>query len=310
VPDPSVSIVVVTYNSARHLDGFVEMLDAAAGAVAYELVVADNTSSDGSPDVVRARRPDAVVVETGANRGYAAGVNAGIAVARGRDAVLVCNPDVRLGTGAVGHLLDALARPGAGITAPRTTTEDGRLVHSVRRDATVRRVVGEAVLGGTRACRFAAWSQMVGDAREYGYAHTVDWASGAALMCARRCLDAVGPWDETFFLYSEEVDFQLRAREHGFDVWFVPEATAVHRGGDLHASAHLWAMQMRNKVRLFGRRHGPVHTAAYRASWVLYEAIRAPVGNGIHRAGLRALLEPLDGSEHGSDHGSDREAAR
>jgi hypothetical protein len=66
----------------------------------------------------------------------------------------------------------------------------------------------------------------------------------------------------------------------------------VHVGGDLHTSGALWSIQMRNKVRLFGRRHSRVHTAAYRASWVFYEAVRAPVGGGIHRAGLRALVTP------------------
>lgn len=207
MPGPHVSVVVVTYNSARHLDGFLGALDAAADGVDYELVVADNASADDTTPIVRAARPDAVLVDLGANRGYAAGVNAGIAAAHRQSAVLVCNPDVRLGASAMRHLLDALQRPNAGITAPRTSTESGQLVHSVRRDATVRRVLGEAVLGGTRACKYAALSQIVGDEREYDYAHPVEWASGAVLMCSRACIDAVGPWDESFFLYSEEVDF-------------------------------------------------------------------------------------------------------
>jgi GT2 family glycosyltransferase len=233
------------------------------------------------------------VLELGANRGYAAGVNAGIAAARGRDAVLVCNPDVRLGAGALARLLEAVSRPGVGVSAPRTTTASGHLVPSLRRDATVRRVVGEAVLGGTRASKYAAWSQIVGDRAAYESAHEVEWAAGAALLCSRACLDAVGPWDESFFMYSEEVDFQLRAREHGYSVSYVPDATAVHEGGDLHTSPDLWALQLRNKVRLFRRRHGAVHTAAYRGAWVAYELARLPVGNGTHRRGLRTLLSPI-----------------
>jgi N-acetylglucosaminyl-diphospho-decaprenol L-rhamnosyltransferase len=265
-------------------------LPAAAGDVAYELVVADNASTDGSVDAARQLRPDVVVVEGTENCGYAAGVNAAIRASRGRDAVLVCNPDVRLGAGSIPHLLGALERPRAGVVAPRTTNESGALLYSLRRDQTVRRVLGEAMIGGTRARNFASWSQIVGDEREYATAHTVDWAAGAVLMCARRCLDEIGPWDESFFMYSEEVDFQLRAREHGYYTWYEPNASAVHVGGDLHASQALWSIQMRNKVRLFGRRHNRLHTAAYRASWVLYEAVRAPIGDGIHREGLRALL--------------------
>ncbi|MCU1428492.1 MAG: Polypeptide N-acetylgalactosaminyltransferase 5 [Actinomycetia bacterium] len=254
----------------------------------------DNASGDGSADLARHLRPDAKIVKTGENCGYAAGVNAGIATSTGRRAVLVCNPDVRLGHSAIPSLLAALARPGAGISAPRTTRPDGQLVYSLRRDATVRRVLGEAVLGGTRACRVASLSQVVGDRREYESSHPVAWAAGSVLMCSRACLDAVGPWDESFFMYAEEVDFQMRAREHGFSVWYTPDATAVHVGGDLHRSRQLWALQMRNRVRLFARRHNRLHTAGFRAACVLNEVIRIPVGGGIHRAGLQALLGPLD----------------
>ncbi|MCU1429533.1 MAG: Polypeptide N-acetylgalactosaminyltransferase 5 [Actinomycetia bacterium] len=294
MPEPVVSIVVVTYNSAAHLEAFAASVADAARDIPYELVVADNASTDGSVDLIRALVPDAIVVQCDENRGYAAGLNAGIAAARGSEAVLVCNPDVRLGGGAVPQLLGALTRTGAGVSAPRITNESGALMYSLRRDQSVRRVLGEAVIGGTRACRFANWSQIVGDEAAYRYPHTVDWASGAVLMLSRACLEAVAPWDESFFMYSEEVDFQLRAREHGFQVWYVPDAVALHTGGDLHASGWLWAMQMRNKVRLFRRRHNPLHTAVYRVSWMFYEAIRAPVGNGIHRQGLRALVGRLE----------------
>jgi GT2 family glycosyltransferase len=295
VAGPSVSVLVVTHDSAALLPAFLDALVDGAAGVEHELVVADNASSDGSADLVRRLRPDATVVDVGDNRGYAAGVNAGLTAVRGSDAVLVCNPDVRLGASAVLRLREALGRPGVGVSAPRTTTTTGRLVPSLRRDATVRRVLGEAVLGGTRASRYADWSQIIGDDEAYTVAHAVEWASGAVLLCSRVCLDAVGPWDESFFLYSEEVDFQLRARELGFTIWYEPDATAVHDGGALHTSPDLWALQMRNKVRLFRRRHGAVHTAAYRGAWVAYETIRLPVGNGIHRRGLRALLSPLDG---------------
>jgi GT2 family glycosyltransferase len=289
VSEPAVSVAVVTHDSRRHLEPFIAALPEAAADVGYELVVADNASTDGSAALAQDLRPDAVVVAGTENRGYAAGVNVAIRAARGRDAVLVCNPDVRLGAGSIPSLLEALGRPRAGVVAPRTTSENGALLYSLRRDQTVRRVLGEAIIGGSRARHFPTWSQIVGDEREYATAHTVDWASGAVLMCGRGCLDDVGPWDESFFMYSEEVDFQLRARELGYYTWYEPAASAVHVGGDLHASASLWSIQMRNKVRLFARRHSRVHTAAYRASWMLYEAIRAPLGDGIHRDGLRAL---------------------
>jgi GT2 family glycosyltransferase len=294
VPAPLVSIVVVTYNSAAHLEALANSIPVAARDVTYELVIVDNASTDDTVPRARKLWPGATVIDCDENRGYAAGLNAGIAVARGSEAVLLCNPDIDMGGGMVPQLLGGLARPNAGCSAPRITDRDGALVFSLRRDQSVRRVLGEALIGGTRACRYSQWSQIVGDRAEYSHAHTVDWASGAVLMVSRECIDSVGPWDESFFMYSEEVDFQLRAREHGFVTWYIPDAVAVHSGGDLHSSGSLWATQMRNKVRLFRRRHNAVHTLVYRGAWVFYEALRITRERGIHREGLRALLRPLD----------------
>jgi GT2 family glycosyltransferase len=287
---PAVSVVVVTYNSRGWLSAFIDALAPAVGGVAYELVVVDNGSTDDSVDLVRRLRPDAVVVPAGQNRGYAAGVNLGVSMSTARDAVLVCNPDVRLAPESVPRLLDGLSRPGVGVSAPRTTSDDGELVYSLRRDATLCRKLGEAILGGTRACRFRSLSQVVGNDDDYERAHAVDWAVGAVLMCSRACIDAVGPWDESFFLYAEEVDFQMRVRERGYAVWYVPDATAVHVGGDLHRSAKLWTLQTINGVRLYARRHNRAQVLAYWAACVLYEAVRVGREGGIHRAALRGLL--------------------
>ncbi|MDP8961599.1 MAG: hypothetical protein M3N32_08300, partial [Actinomycetota bacterium] len=109
---------------------------------------------------------------------------------------------------------------------------------------------------------------------------------------SRRCLEQVGPWDETFFLYAEETEFALRARDAGFVLRYVPDAVATHLGGDRHTSSRLWALLAVNRVRLYSRRHGPVRTAAFWAAVALNEALRALAGRGVHRAALRALLRP------------------
>ena len=283
-----ISVVVVTYNSARHVAGFVDAFTGSTAGVNTQLVVVDNASSDETVALVRAAAPDALVVELTRNAGYAAGINAGIAAAPGDGPVLVCNLDVRLEPGSLQRLATALTGR-TGITAPKLLDADGGLSYSLRRDATVRRALGEAVLGGTRARNFRNWGQIVGDEREYASTHAVEWATGAVLMLSRECIADVGPWDESFFLYSEEVDYCLRAREAGFEVRYVPDAVAHHEGGDLHRSPALWSLQMRNKVRLFRRRHGALHTAAYRGALALYELVRAPA-SPVHRQGLRVLL--------------------
>ncbi len=112
------------------------------------------------------------------------------------------------------------------------------------------------------------------------------------MLVSRRCLEQVGPWDETFFLYSEETEFALRARDAGFALRYVPDAVATHLGGERHTSSQLWALLTVNRVRLYARRHGPIRTAAFWSAVTLNEALRALAGRGVHRAALRALLRP------------------
>ncbi|MCZ7627704.1 MAG: glycosyltransferase [Microthrixaceae bacterium] len=67
--------------------------------------------------------------------------------------------------------------------------------------------------------------------RDYARERDADWATGAAMLISAECLAAVGPWDESFFLYSEETDYCLRARDRGFKLRYSPKATATHIGG-------------------------------------------------------------------------------
>jgi GT2 family glycosyltransferase len=283
-----ITVVVVTYNSARHVRAFLDALATTRDAE-YRLVVVDNASADDTVELVRAHAPDATVVAAQGNVGYAAGVNLGVAAAPADGPVLACNPDVRLQPATMVALAGALGGR-VGITVPKLLDANGALSFSLRRDATVRRALGEAIVGGSRARNHAAWGQVVGDREAYASSGPVEWASGAVMLLARECLDTVGPWDESFFMYSEEVDYCLRAREAGFEVRFVADAVAVHEGGEMHQSPALWSLQLCNKARLFRRRHGPVHSAAYRGALVLYEVVRLPNRDPVHRAGLRALL--------------------
>lgn len=287
----TLTVVVVTYDSAPLLPALFASLDEGlAGVDRAEVVVVDNASSDGSADVARRLAPAATVIDAGGNAGYAAAINLGVRSRRLRGAVLVLNPDVRLTPGTARALLRALDDPTVGIAAPRIEDEDGAVQLSLRRAPTVARALGEAVLGGTRAGRSACFGEVVADRRAYQSGTDAEWATGAALAIAPRCLDAVGEWDESFFLYSEETDYALRARDAGLRLRYVPGAVVTHIGGDAHRSPALWALLARNRVRLYGKRHGAAETAAFRAAVVLNELVRSR--HATHRAALRALLSP------------------
>jgi GT2 family glycosyltransferase/glycosyltransferase involved in cell wall biosynthesis len=281
-----VTVVVVTYQSAGVLGPCLDALaDEAASRVEMELVVVDNDSRDGTDELLAQRWPKALLVQTGRNAGYAAAINLGIAKRRQDGPVLVLNPDTRLQPGCLTAMLAALARPGTGIVAPRLEDEVGRAHVSLRREPTVLRGWGSALLG-RRADRFPLLSENVLSGT------TGDWATGAALLISPECLAAVGPWDESFFLYSEETDFCLRARDLGFALTYEPNARAVHLEGASATDPVLWSILTVNRVRLARRRLGPARGAGFSAAVLLNEALRAAAGRSTSRAALRALLRP------------------
>ncbi len=226
----TVTVVVVTYDSAPLLPGLVSALSDGLADVGHELVFVDNASADDTCDVVRRLAPTATLVALDRNKGYAAGINAGIAAASpDADAVIVMNPDVRPSRRCVEHLLGALGHDGVGIAVPRLLDADGHLSCSLRRRPTVGRAFGEALLGGTRAGRHPLLGEVVTDVAAYEEPTTADWATGAIMAISQGCLAAVGAWNEDFFLYSEETEFcapSVRPR--------VRDAAGARGGGTAH----------------------------------------------------------------------------
>jgi GT2 family glycosyltransferase/glycosyltransferase involved in cell wall biosynthesis len=283
-------VVVVTYNSAPLLPGLFSSLAASLEDVSHELIVVDNASTDVTRDVIRQREPTARLIALDRNLGYAAGINAGIAAASDRSAVVVMNPDVRPCRGCVAHLLHALRDDGVGITVPRLLDAGGQLALSLRRRPSIGRAFGEALLGGMRAGRYPMLGEVVTNVDAYDAPTTADWASGAMMAISRECLASVGAWNEDFFLYSEETEFCARASNRGFALRLVPEAEAEHIGGEMEISPRLWAMQVCNRVRLYRHGHGRAATAFFRMGVALNEVTRAVRGSDVHRAGLVALI--------------------
>ncbi|MFE7956991.1 glycosyltransferase family 2 protein [Streptomyces sp. NPDC057413] len=287
-----VAVVVVTWNSAAVLPAFLAALPDGMAGLDWHLVVADNDSADDTVDLVRTLAPEATVVQTGRNAGYAAGVNAALAAAGDHEAVLICNPDIRMRQGCAKRLVDSLGG-GVGIAVP-LLYEEGRDTphHSLRRESSVLRALGEAVIGNRRAGRFPRLSELVTDPDAYRRPTRADWATGALMALSADCLAACGDWDESFFLYSEETEYCLRARDLGYATQLEPTAEAVHLGGDSQVSPRLWTLLTLNRVRLYGRRHGAAATACFRAAVFLREASRAAFGRRASRAAATALLTP------------------
>lgn len=287
-----IAVVVVTFNSEHHVEGLIASLPEGLRGLRWQLVVADNASSDATVKLVRELAPEATVVEVGRNAGYAAGVNAGVAAAAPHDAVLVLNADVRLTPGCVAGLVEALRDPRVGIAVPRLVDGDGRLILTMRRRPTVLRAWGDALFGAQRVGRYPRFGELVTNHADYARDRDTDWAEGSTQLVAATCFSRVGRWDESFFLYSEETDYALRARDAGLVVRYVAASTAVHLEGESQESPGLWRLLTLNRVRLFSRRHGSLATVAYWAAVTFREATRAVLGHRISKAAVRALVDP------------------
>jgi GT2 family glycosyltransferase len=299
----AIDVVVVTHDSATDLATLLPSLDRASRAVPtldLRVTVVDNASSDDSRSVAARwaaapgrAGPPATLIADDTNAGFAAAVNRGIAAGREGAHVLVLNADIVVRPNALAPLAEAAARPRVGIAAPVLVRPSGEPQHSVRRAPTALRAWGDAVLGGDRAGRVAALGETVVDPDAYRdgqEGRDAGWVVGAAFLVARPCLDAVGPLDESFFLYSEDTDYCLRARAAGFRCVLVPGSVMTHAGGESHDDPARRPLLATNRIRLYRRTHGPARAASYAAAVLTNEALRAARGRPECRASTRALL--------------------
>ena len=283
------AVVTVSYNSSDVLTGYLDSLsDGLAGVDNCEIVVADNASSDGSADVAEAHPLRPRVVRTGRNGGYSAGINAAVATTGPDSDILILNPDIRLLPGTAARLLDELADSSVGVAVPKIFNEDGSIARSVRREPSLSTIWSDSLLG-TKISSSLGLGELVATPDLYRIGGAIDWATGAALLVSARARAAVGAWDESFFLYSEEVDYLRRVRDHGFSVRLVPDAQCVHIGGAYHENVQLSALMTRNRIRYFRRHHGRLATAMYRSGLLVEGGLRYVLGPG-HRAAFHAAL--------------------
>ena len=236
-PPRRLEAVVITWNSARVLGGLLDSLIAGLDGLDWHLTVADNASADATAQIAEAwlaKHPQVrgSVLSTGRNAGYAGAINYALERAEPYHAALILNPDIRLEPDCGRRLMELLQQEaGTGIAVPRILEHDGSLAYSLRREPSVGRALGEAVLG-RRAGKLPWFGEVILDEAAYQAPLTVDWATGAIMMLSAECVAACGLWDESFFLYSEETEYALRARDQGFATRFTPEAAAVHLGGE------------------------------------------------------------------------------
>jgi N-acetylglucosaminyl-diphospho-decaprenol L-rhamnosyltransferase len=220
-----VSAVVVNYRSAALTVACVEHLrEQGVG----EVVVVDSASGDDVGTRLRAADPDARFLALGANRGYGAAANAGVALTT-RPFVIVCNPDLSVHPGAIDALAARLASdPRLGAVGPRIDRPDGTRYPSARTFPSLQDAAGHGFLGLVTTENRWSRRYLRTDALEAG---PVDWVSGAFMMLRREAFDAAGGFDERFFMFMEDVDLCWQLHHRGWGVEYEPAGRVVHLEG-------------------------------------------------------------------------------
>ncbi|WNM27805.1 glycosyltransferase family 2 protein [Demequina capsici] len=262
---PDVSILMVTYNSAEVLQQCLASLADAFEGHSYEVIVADNGSADGSVALTRAVCPDATVIATGANLGFARAVNIAAAHAKG-SAFMLLNPDTELAPLAGARLLAAVDEIG-GVAAPLfVPARGGHGVVSAGRAPSVRAM----------AWHFSGLARLGTSLRgHYAFAHQlrepvapVDWVSGACMVMRATIWDSLGGLSEHWFMYGEDIDLCLRACDLDVPVVVVTDALIDHAVGGSDATQMLgmsptWVINLYDVFRSTMSR-GPLHLFAWR----------------------------------------------
>jgi N-acetylglucosaminyl-diphospho-decaprenol L-rhamnosyltransferase len=225
---PPLRLVVVTYSPGVALDDFLQSLDAATeGPV--EVVLADNGSTDGSPERAVARHPHVRLLPTGGNVGYGAAANAGLAGLTSGYAI-VANPDLRFEPGSIDELLEVARRwPRAATVGPAIRTPDGDLYPSARDLPRLSTGAGHALLGW--AWPSNPWTARYRREREAPRERPAGWLSGSCLLVDVEAFWSVGGFDPGYFMYFEDVDLAARLGRAGWLHVYAPSAVVVHEGG-------------------------------------------------------------------------------
>lgn len=280
-------LIVVSYRSAQDVSELLETVPQAAGGYTWQAIIVNNDSADDLATVV-ATHPQAKLIEAGANLGYAGGINLALRTAPPSAWTLFLNPDLTLEPDAIATMIAAAGTEHP--VVPLIRDAHGGLQRSLRREPTILGSLGDALLGDTWRGRPPVLSETVSTHSAYTRPDAVEWATGAALLMPTTLATEIGPWDERFFLYSEETDYCRRLREAGRQIRLVPNAVVTHRGGGSGSSDALHALLEVNRVRYFRKWHRWPTATVFATVAVLNNTLRCHRSRS--RAAMAALLSP------------------
>jgi GT2 family glycosyltransferase len=282
-----ISVIIVSWNTRGLLKDCLDSIRTTGGPLIQEVIVVDNASSDGSPDMVTEEFPEVTLIRSKENLGFARGNNLGIERASGSWLALV-NSDVVVHPGCLEQLAHYLeTHREVGLTGPRVIGPDGRLQPTYRQLPTI----------WSTACRSLALDKIFSRLTKRklnrwvnGRPVQVEVLSGCFWVARREAVAQVGGLDERFFFYAEDLDWCKRFGDAGWKVVFVPTATATHFGGGSSGAAPLrYSIELlRANLAYWRKHHGTMGLAIFFFLSVIHHTTRLLV-RGVETALGRGL---------------------
>ena len=240
---PTVTAVVITYNSADSITSTLALLEAALSSVSAEILVVDNASEDDTVELARSFIHTGRVIANDGNWGYARAANVGLKHARG-EYTLIMNDDAQLESRTVERLIEVHRSDSRiGLVGPRIVDSEGNPTHSARLaypgPAEEWMRLGDIVTGSSRGTDYPATDEPM----------VVKWLIAACVLGETEQLRQVGGFNEEFFLYCEDIDLGRRLSALGLDSVTVPDAVCVHIGGVATEKTHTADARTRRQVK-------------------------------------------------------------
>lgn len=227
----TLSIIIVTYNSGDTIISCLNSLPQLVCGAPVEVIVVDNASHDGTAERVRANFPNVRVLSNPDNPGYGVGNNRGFALATG-EMIAIINPDVVVRPNALEELVTYLhAYTDVGIVGPKTFDSQHNPVITARHSYTVPRLIAK-YLALNRIWPRLVYGTLGSLSLKSAVPLNVDWLHGSALVIPRAVYEQLGGFDPAFFLFMEDVDICMRAKEIGYRVVYLPSAEVEHIGSE------------------------------------------------------------------------------
>jgi GT2 family glycosyltransferase len=273
---PRVSVVIVVWNAKRFVIECLETLRGQCGRVLSEVIVVDNASTDGAPELIAEMFPEFLLIRNPNNYGFARANNIGIAHCSG-DYIALINSDVSFFQDCISPMVSHLeGNPAVAIAGPQMLDSDRGVCRSTMRFPTVWNSLcsalglnfifrGSRIFGGLMMADF-----------DHRHTRSVEVLNGWFLLVRRNALSRVGLLDSEFFMYGEDLDWCYRFRQAGYRIEFFADAAAIHYGGSSSARApqRFREEKCRANLRYWEKHHGKPGRPLFLASTALSHAVR------------------------------------